>query len=53
MRDDTGRFGFPLRRFIKSTKQGQSLVLADAETRDEMQLNGRWIASDEPAEVRP
>lgn len=41
-----------VRAFIKSDSTGQSLVLSDEDTRDEMQVSGRWIASVDPVEVR-
>lgn len=34
-----------LNTFVKPDRGRQSLVLADAETRDEAQASGRWYAS--------
>jgi len=39
--------------FIRPGPDGQRFVLADAETVDEMQASGAWIATTDPVECEP
>jgi len=42
-----------VRAFIKSDRRGQRFVLADADTADEMQVSGEWIATTDPVAIEP
>lgn len=40
-----------LSAFNRDGVRGQTLVLGDGETRNEVQINGRWIRTREPADL--
>lgn len=43
----------PAQFFQRNDTRGSFLVIGEGETRGEVQLSGRWIASDAPAELLP
>lgn len=40
-----------LRAFSKPSRDRLLLVLGEGESRDELQVNGRWIAIDDPIDL--
>lgn len=41
-----------LSEFKNADSNGYALVFADADSRDEAQVNGRWIKCADPVEIR-
>lgn len=42
-----------VRAFQRNDSRGSYLVIGEGEFRDDLQISGRWIASDAPAECLP